>query len=135
MKKLVSILSLIAVVILSAQAFAAAPTDTLSEVKKKGVLVVGVKDLLPPFGYIDENSKAIIGYDIDFANALAKKLGVKVELKAVTSENRVALLQTGGIDIIAATMSRNPEAAQTGRLQPHLFPYRAEVRHQKGEGL
>ena len=111
MKKLVSTLCLLAVVILSAQAFAA-PTDTLAEVKKKGVLVAGVKNVLPPFGYIDENSKAIIGYDIDFARALAKKLGVTVELKPVTSENRVELLQTGGIDIIAATMSRNPEAAK-----------------------
>ena len=111
MNKLVSTLCFLAVVILSVQAFAA-PTDTLTEVKKKGVLIVGVKDLLPPFGYIDESSKAIIGYDVDFAYALAKKLGVKVELKAVTSENRVALLQSGGIDIIAATMSKNPEAAQ-----------------------
>jgi polar amino acid transport system substrate-binding protein len=112
MKKLGSILCLIAVVILSVSAFAAAPADTLTEVKKKGVLVAGVKNLLPPFGYVDDTTKAIIGYDVDFANALAKKLGVKVELKPVTSENRVALLQTGEIDIIAATMSRTPEGAK-----------------------
>ncbi len=112
MKKLVSTLCLLAVVILSTGASAAAPADTLTEVKKKGVLVAGVKNVLPPFGYIDANTKAIIGYDIDFAQALAKKLGVTVELKAVTSENRVALLQSGGIDIIAATMSKTPEAAK-----------------------
>jgi polar amino acid transport system substrate-binding protein len=112
MKKMLSTLCLLAVVILSAGAYAAAPADTLTEVKKKGVLVAGVKNVLPPFGYIDANTKAIIGYDIDFAQALGKKLGVKVELKAVTSENRVALLQSGGIDIIAATMSKTPEAAR-----------------------
>ena len=53
-----------------------------------GVLVAGVKDSLPPFGYVDEKTRAIVGYDIDFVNAIAKKLGVKVELKPVTSATR-----------------------------------------------
>jgi len=54
MKRLAAILSLTALVALSAKAFAAAPADTLVEVKKKGVLVAGVKDSLPPFGYIED---------------------------------------------------------------------------------
>jgi polar amino acid transport system substrate-binding protein len=30
--------------------------DTLAEVKKKGVLVAGIKDSLPPFGFVDKRS-------------------------------------------------------------------------------
>src|SRR5512133_3315984 len=112
MKKLAAILTLTALVALSAKAFAAAPADTLAEVKKKGVLVAGVKDSLPPFGYIDQKSRTIVGYDIDFINAIAKKLGVKVELKPVTSASRMPQLQEGNIDIIAATMTKNPERAK-----------------------
>lgn len=112
MKKIAAILSLTAFVAISAKAFAAAPADTLAEVKKKGVLVAGVKDSTSPFGYVDEKTRTIIGYDIDFVNAIAKKLGVKVELKPVTSATRIAQLVEGNIDIIAATMTKNPERAQ-----------------------
>ena len=112
MKKLVTLFMLMALAAVSTKALAAPPADTLAEVKKKGVLVAGVKDSLPPFGYIDEKTRTIIGYDIDFINAIAKKLGVKVELKPVTSASRMPQLQEGNIDIIAATMTKNPERAK-----------------------
>jgi len=86
--------------------------DTLADVKAKGVLVAGVKDSLPPFGYVDQQTRTIVGYDIDFVQAIAKKLGVKVELKPVTSATRMPQLQEGNIDIIAATMTKNPERAK-----------------------
>lgn len=110
MKKLVTLFMVMALAAVSARAVLAA--DTLAEVKKKGVLVAGVKDSLPPFGYIDEKTRTIVGYDIDFINAIAKKLGVKVELKPVTSASRMPQLQEGHIDIIAATMTKNPERAK-----------------------
>ncbi len=86
--------------------------DTLADVKTKGVLVAGVKDSLPPFGYIDQKTRTIVGYDIDFLNAIAKRLGVKLELKPVTSASRMPQLMEGNIDIIAATMTKNPERAK-----------------------
>ena len=89
-----------------------AQADKLADIKTKGVLVAGVKDSLPPFGYVDEKSREIVGYDIDFVNAIAKKMGVKVELKPVTSANRIPMLTEGNIDLIAATMTKNAERAQ-----------------------
>lgn len=113
MKKLATVLMGLALVCtLGKAAQAAAPADTLAEVKKKGVLVAGVKDSLPPFGYVDEQSREIVGYDIDFVKAIAKKLGVKLELKPVTSASRMPQLTEGNIDIIAATMTKNPERAK-----------------------
>jgi polar amino acid transport system substrate-binding protein len=112
MKKLVTLFMLMALTAVSTIALAAPPADTLAEIKKKKVLVAGVKDSLPPFGYIDEKTRAIIGYDIDFINAIAAKLGAKVELKPVTSASRMPQLQEGNIDIIAATMTKNPERAK-----------------------
>ena len=89
-----------------------AAQDTLAKVKQKGVLVAGVKDSLPPFGYVDEQTRQIVGYDVDFVKAIADKLGVKLELKAVTSASRMPQLIEGNIDIIAATMTKTPERAQ-----------------------
>jgi len=88
---------------------AALAGDTLADVKKSGVLVAGVKDSLPPFGSVDPNTKEFVGYDIDFVKYIAKKLGVKVEYKPVSSANRMPMLMEGRIDLIAATMTKNPE--------------------------
>jgi polar amino acid transport system substrate-binding protein len=112
MKKLATIVMTVVLAGFIAKSALAAPSDTLADVKKKGVLVAGVKDSLPPFGYIDEKSRQIVGYDIDFINAIARKLGVKVELKPVTSASRMPQLQESHIDIIAATMTKNPDRAK-----------------------
>jgi len=91
---------------------AALAADTLADVKKKGVLVAGVKDSLPPFGSVDPNTKQFVGYDIDFVKYIAKKLGVKVEYKSVTSANRMPMLMESRVDILAATMTKTPERAK-----------------------
>ena len=44
--------------------------------------------------------------------AIAGKLGVKLELKSVTSSTRMPQLTEGNIDIIAATMTKNEERAK-----------------------
>ncbi|GFO59814.1 amino acid ABC transporter substrate-binding protein [Geomonas silvestris] len=111
MKKLMTFLAAIALVGSFAHA-ALAAGDTLAEVKKKGVLVCGVKDSLPPFGYVDEKTREIVGYDIDFCKAIANKLHVKLEMKPVTSASRMPQLMEGNIDMIAATMTKNPERAK-----------------------
>src|ERR1039457_1549727 len=110
MKNLATLLMIMGLVTITAKAALAG--DTLAEAKKKGVLVVGCKDSLPPFGYIDEKTRQIVGYDIDVVNAIARKMGVKIELKPVTSASRMPQLQEGHIDIIAATMTKNAERAK-----------------------
>jgi polar amino acid transport system substrate-binding protein len=110
MKKLVALFMVMALAVVTVKAVLAA--DTLADVKKSGVLVAGVKDSLPPFGYVDEKTGTIVGYDIDFVNAIARKLDVKVELKPVTTASRVSQLLESRIDIIAATMTKDPERAK-----------------------
>src|SRR5512135_3856811 len=105
-------LSVLALAMVGVLCGAALAGDTLAEVKKKGVLVAGVKDSLPPFGSVDPNTKEFVGYDIDFVNYIAKKLGVKVEYKPVSSANRMPMLMEGRIDILAATMTKTPERAK-----------------------
>jgi polar amino acid transport system substrate-binding protein len=81
---------------------------TLDEVKKRGVLRAGVRQDVPGFGLVDEKGNTI-GFDIDIAAELAKRLGVKLELVPVTAATRIPLLQQGRIDLIAATLTHYRE--------------------------
>jgi len=87
---------------------AAARADTLDDVKKKGVLVVGEKADYRPFGYLDPSGK-IIGFEADLAADVARRLGVKLELSPVIAANRIQFLQQGKIDLMIATMTDTPE--------------------------
>lgn len=89
--------------------FAYAVADDLADIKKRGVLVVGVKDATPPFGMLDANKKTIAGYDVDFAIAVAQRLGVKVLVKGLLSAERIPALQEKRVDMIIATLSKNSE--------------------------
>ena len=92
----------------------------ITEIKKKNVLVVGVKDSLYPFGFVNEKSRKLEGYDIDFVKTVADKLGVKLELKPVTSANRIPLLTEQNVDLLACTMTITPDRAK----QIHFsYPY------------
>ncbi len=106
MKRLATALTAIMVLaILSAPALA----GKIEDIKKKGVFVAGVKDSQPPFGYVDEKTNQIVGFEIDIMKALADKLGVKLETKAVTSSTRIPMLTQGDVDIVAATMTHKKD--------------------------
>ena len=99
---LVSVISFIVVSSLGSVAYA----DEMADIKAKGVLVAGVKDAVVPFGYVDEQSKQIVGFDVDICREIANKMGVKLELKPVTSATRIPQLSEGMVDIAACTMTR-----------------------------
>ena len=79
--------------------------DTLDAVQKRGKLVAGVKDAVVPFGYVDENTNQLVGFDVDVVRYIADKLGVGIELKPVTSDTRIPMIAQGSIDLAAATMT------------------------------
>ncbi len=78
--------------------------STLDEVKKRGVVRVGVRQDVPGFGIVDDKGDTV-GFDIDIATELAGRLGVKLELAPVTAATRVPLLQQGRLDMIVATLT------------------------------
>jgi len=98
------------VLALTGSTFASA--DQLADIKKAGVLRVAVIDQNPPFGLIDEKTKETVGYDVDFAKAFAKKIGVKLEVVGTNPANRIPLLQSGKVDLIVADLTNTPERAQ-----------------------
>ncbi|MBP0600600.1 transporter substrate-binding domain-containing protein [Herbaspirillum sp. LeCh32-8] len=87
---------------------AAARADALDDIQKHGTLRVAVPADFPPFGSVDSDLKPQ-GFDIDVANLIAKKMGVKVELIPVSSANRIPYLTTKKVDLVISSMGKNAE--------------------------
>lgn len=85
-----------------------ANADALDDIMKAGVLKVAVPQDFPPFGSVGTDLKPR-GYDIDTAELIAKKMGVKVELVPVTSANRLPYLQTKKVDLVVSSLGKNSE--------------------------
>jgi len=75
----------------------------------RGVLRVGVKNAVIGFGYQDPISQEYTGLEIDIANKIASELGVEVEFTPVTAATRTELLDSGDIDMVAATFTITDE--------------------------
>lgn len=84
---------------------------TLDEIKESGKIVIGVFSDKAPFGYVDENGK-YQGYDVYFAERIAKDLGVKVEYVSTDPASRVEYAATGKVDIILANFTVTEERAK-----------------------
>ena len=84
---------------------------SLDDIKKSGTINIGVFSDKNPFGYVDANGK-YAGYDVYFADRLAKDLGVKVNYVSTEAANRVEYLETGKVDIILANFTVTEERAK-----------------------
>ncbi|WP_027180478.1 ABC transporter substrate-binding protein [Maridesulfovibrio bastinii] len=102
MRKLSMMVALVlAFVLCASMSFA----DRLQDIKDRGVLICGVKDAVVPFGFVDEKTNELVGFDIDVCKYIAGKLGVKADFKPVTSATRIPMVAQGSIDIAAASMT------------------------------
>ena len=76
--------------------------DQLADIKAKGSLVCGVLGTSKPFSFPNPQTREIQGYDVDFCSAVAKSLGVKLEIKPISVAARIPELTQKRIDVIAA---------------------------------
>lgn len=89
----------------------AASFRTLDEIKESGKVVIGVFSDKAPFGYVDENGE-YQGYDVYFAERLAKDLNVDVEYVSTDPASRVEYAATGKVDIVLANFTVTEERAK-----------------------
>jgi ABC-type amino acid transport substrate-binding protein len=94
-----------------------AASSYMAKIIQRGRLVAGVKQDQPLFGYLNPRTNQLEGFDVDIVKEIANALfpdhaANRLELKPVTSASRIPLLQEGGIDIIAATMTITDERKQ-----------------------
>ena len=73
--------------------------NSLEYITKKGTFVLGLDDSFPPFGYRDENNQ-IVGFDIDVAREVCKRMGVELVLQPIDWDAKETELATKQIDCI-----------------------------------
>lgn len=89
-----------------------AVADQLTDILDKGTIVIGVPENFPPFGSVGDNFEHV-GYDVDVAKLIAEDLGVELELKPITSKQRIPYLTSGTVDLVVSSMGANPERAKS----------------------
>ncbi len=72
---------------------------TLAKVKEQGHFVLGLDDSFPPMGFRGEEGD-IVGFDIDLAKEVAKRMGVELKLRPVDWDGVILSLNKGDIDMI-----------------------------------
>ncbi|MGN1108751.1 MAG: cysteine ABC transporter substrate-binding protein [Oscillospiraceae bacterium] len=84
---------------------------TVDQIKESGEVTIGVFSDKNPFGYVDNDGK-FQGYDVYFAERIAKDLGVELKLVPVEAASRVEFLETAKVDIILANFTVTDERAE-----------------------
>ena len=74
-------------------------SDAVSALKERGVFVLGLDDSFPPLGFRSEDNE-IVGYDIDLAKEVAKRMGVDFRAQPIDWDAKEMELETGKIDCI-----------------------------------
>jgi polar amino acid transport system substrate-binding protein len=87
---------------------AAQAQSALEDVLKAKIIKIAIPTDYPPYGFVGIDLQPQ-GLDIEMANYIGQKLGVKVELIPVISANRIPYLQTRKADLVISTLGKNPE--------------------------
>jgi polar amino acid transport system substrate-binding protein len=86
----------------------AAAQGAMDNILKTKLIKIAIPTDFPPYGFVGIDLKPQ-GLDVDMANYIGAKMGVKVELVNVTSANRVPYLQTKKADLVISTLGKNAE--------------------------
>jgi polar amino acid transport system substrate-binding protein len=106
----------------------------LEGVMKNKLIKIAVPTDFPPYGFVGIDLKPQ-GLDVDTANLIGAKLGVKVELVPVTSANRIPYLQTKKADLVISTLGKNPEREKVIDFTAAYSPFFQAVYGPKGTAL
>jgi polar amino acid transport system substrate-binding protein len=93
--------------------------NTLDKIKKRGKLIIGVKDNLPPLGFRDRTGN-LSGLEIDIARELAKELNMPLELMPLKNRDRLSALQNNQVDLAIAQIT---VTTNRSRLVDFSLPY------------
>ncbi|MFR2457924.1 MAG: amino acid ABC transporter substrate-binding protein [Christensenellales bacterium] len=100
MKRIVSLMLTVIMLLCSCVAFADVATDdSYQKILDKGNLIMGLDDSFPPMGYRDENGD-IVGFDVDVAREVCSRMGVELVLQPISWDAKVIELNSGNIDCI-----------------------------------
>ncbi|HIC89924.1 MAG TPA: transporter substrate-binding domain-containing protein [Anaerolineae bacterium] len=87
------------------------PDKTWERVLTTGVWRVGMDPSFPPFETLDANGHPI-GFDVDLANALVARWGVRVSFEGIGFDGLLDALQAGRVDAVLSALPVDPRFAR-----------------------
>ena len=91
---------------------------TFDEIKSSGKIIIATEGAYPPFNYFQGSQ--LTGFEVDLGNAIAKKMGLQVEWKALSFDALLAGLRQDRWDVVIASFGITEERAKAVTFtQPH----------------
>ena len=90
----------------------AAAGDELAAIQAAGVITVGIEGTYPPYCYHDE-SGALVGFEVETAEAIAAKLGVKAEFVEADWDSLIAGMQAGRFNVMLNDVTPTEERKES----------------------
>ncbi len=88
----------------------AAQARTLEEIKADGKIIVATEGAFPPFNYYQGDK--LTGFEVELAEAIAKKMGLKIEWKALAFDSLLVGLRQDRWDLVMASFGITDERAK-----------------------
>lgn len=99
--------------------------DLLDEIQQRGTLIIGTEGTYSPNSYHDE-SGALVGFDVEVAQAVAAKLGVEAQFVEAEWDSLFAGMDSGRIDVVINEVEYSEERAQKYDFsQPYTYVHGA----------
>ena len=105
-----SVAACVAGVLLVMTMATASAETTLEKIKRTGVMTSANTFSYPPFGFI-ENGKQV-GFDVDLANEIARRMGVKLVYEQIDFRGIIAALTSKRVDLLITGMVYTPDRAK-----------------------
>lgn len=130
---MIATLSLITVLSACGNETGGSASTALDEVKDRGELIVGTTGDYRPFSYLDDSNN-LTGYDVEWAKAIAEKMGLEVKFETGEFSGLIPGLSQGRFDVVMSSVHINDERKKSVDFSDAYAMDGAVALIKKGEG-
>ncbi|MEO3745716.1 glutamate ABC transporter substrate-binding protein [Plantactinospora sp. B5E13] len=112
--------------------------SAMAEIVKRKRLIVGVDQNSYQFGFRDPLTGQLTGFDIDIAREVARALfgdPGKIQFRAISSADRIKVIQDRSVDLVVRTMTMNCERWQQVSFSTEYFTAGQRILVHRGSGI
>ena len=113
MKKIISLMLAVLMLasLLSACGKSSSSSDLLTQIQKRGTIIVGLEGDWAPWSFAGEGD-TLMGFDVEVAQAVAAKLGVKADIVPGEWDGLFAGMDAGRYDIVVNGVEVTPDRSE-----------------------
>ena len=126
---------------LAAGTASAQEAGTLAKIKASGAITFGYREASFGFSYLDGDAKPV-GYSIEICKRIVEAIktelklpAVEIKYQAVTSANRIPLVQNGTVDIECGSTTNLVERQKLVAFSPDIFRYNVRTLVKTDSGI